>query len=87
LSIRLSQDEYWCPNCQITHLPDKQQQTLKKKSRLVTPNQRDATPCISSVPSGYEDVVKIKEEPELKGSFRLLRDRGLKITNYEEYDP
>src|SRR5919109_3656977 len=87
LKIRLSHDEYWCPNCQITHLPQQQQQTLMKKSKLVTPNQRDTAPCVSSAPSGYEDVVKIKKDPKLKGSFRLLRDKGLKITNYEEYNP
>jgi hypothetical protein len=30
---------------------------------------------------------KEEGEPELKGSFRLLRDRGLKITDYYENIP
>jgi hypothetical protein len=28
-----------------------------------------------------------RREPELKGSFKALRDRGIKITNYEEHIP
>jgi hypothetical protein len=38
------------------------------------------------VPSGYEDI-KIHNEPELKGSFKALRDKGLRIKNYREDKP
>ena len=80
LKVRLSQDEWYCNRCQITHIPQKD--TLKKKSKLVTP-QRNTEPCISSIPTGYESV-KIKKEPEYSGGFKALKDKGLKITNYNE---
>ena len=73
LKVRLSQDEWFCNNCQITHLQEKL--TLRKKSKLVTP-QRNTEPCISSIPSSYEQDVRIKHEPELAGSFKVLRDKS-----------
>jgi hypothetical protein len=30
------------------------------------------------------DSAAIRHEPELRGSFKALRDRGIKITHYEE---
>ena len=80
LTVRLSMDEWYCNRCQITHIPQKE--TLKKKSKLVTP-QRNTEPCISSIPLGYESI-KVKKEPELQGSFKVLRDKGIKITSYSE---
>ena len=32
-------------------------------------------------------TVGIHPEPELQGGFKALRDKGLKITNYQEYKP
>jgi hypothetical protein len=36
--------------------------------------------------SGYENI-KIKKEPKLSRSFKALKDKGLKIKNYKEYNP
>jgi hypothetical protein len=33
------------------------------------------------------DSVAIRNEPEIKGGLKALKDKGLKITHYEEYIP
>jgi hypothetical protein len=83
LTVKVSQDEYWCNRCSVSHFPNQDQ--LKKKSKLITP-QRNIEPCISSIPSGYEGV-SIKKKTEPQGTFKLLQDRGLKIKDYWEEVP
>jgi len=48
-------------------------------------NTETLVSCNTPVP-GF-DSVKIHHEPELQGGFKALRDKGLRITNYQEYDP
>jgi hypothetical protein len=39
------------------------------------------------VPSPNEKNIAIHHEPELQGGFKVLRDKGLRITNYQGYLP
>ena len=39
---------------------------------------------VAHTPSVGEDSVAIRHEPELKGAFKALRDRGICITSYRE---
>jgi len=40
-----------------------------------------------NTPTPGFDSVKIHHEPELQGGFKALRDKGLRITNYQEDIP
>jgi hypothetical protein len=42
-------------------------------------------PCIASI-SNIPDV-SIRHQPEIKGGLKALKDKGLKITHYEEHNP
>lgn len=42
---------------------------------------------VSTTPMVNEDSVAIRHEPEIKGGFKELQKRGLKITNYQEHIP
>ena len=70
----------FCRRCGITY--DLEDDTVRHKSRLSVPLETE--PAISTTPTIGADSVAIRHEPELKGSFKALRDRGLKITHYEE---
>jgi hypothetical protein len=44
----------------------------------------ETEPAVAHPPSIGADAVAIRREPELRGGFKALRDRGIKITHYEE---
>jgi hypothetical protein len=44
----------------------------------------ETEPAVATTPSIGADSAAIRHEPELRGSFKALRDRGIKITHYEE---
>jgi ribosomal protein L37AE/L43A len=55
----------------------------RKRSKLETPHQNTET-LVSTTPGpNYKDVT-IKREPELQGSFKMLKDRGLRVFDYRE---
>ena len=72
--------DLFCKRCGVTY--NKEDDTVRQKSRLSVPLETE--PAISTTPTIGADSVAIRHEPELKGSFKALRDRGLKITHYEE---
>ena len=41
----------------------------------------------TNVPTPGYDTVAVRHEPELQGGFKALRDKGLRITNYQEDIP
>jgi ribosomal protein L37AE/L43A len=69
---------WYCSKCTISY-PDKAQ--VKTKSRLNTPNKsNNERPAVA-----YPPEVSIgKKKKELTGSFKVLRERGMKFTNITE---
>lgn len=79
--IKMSEDEYYCNRCSISQYPDIE--SVRSKSRITTPIGLNLEPCLSYTPDPNEAFFKDKS-PEIKGGLKLLKDRGLKVTNYKE---
>ena len=63
--------------------------TTNQEEQLDMPRRspRNSETLVSHAPTpGFEDV-KIHHEPELQGGFKALRDKGLRIVNYQEDIP
>ena len=63
---------------------------LKKNVDFYVPTntQQDVQPAIMSLTSvDYNSNVRIHHEPDYQGGFKVLRDKGLRITSYNEYYP
>ena len=56
-------------------------------AKLKTPRRKNTETLIAHPPSPHEADVRIHHEPELQGGFKVLRDKGLRITNYREDIP
>jgi hypothetical protein len=74
-------NSFWCRHCSIEWDPESE--NLRKESKLVVPD-RNIEPAVTSIQTNMADEVEIRHTPEIKGSFKALRDKGLKITNYKE---
>ncbi|HEU4822556.1 MAG TPA: hypothetical protein VFS97_03960 [Nitrososphaeraceae archaeon] len=83
IHTRLTDGEITCLHCEnVIEI-----QKTRRKSKLETPHQQNTETLVSSVPTpGFGDV-KIKKEPELKGGFLALQQKGLRIKDYQEYNP
>jgi uncharacterized Zn ribbon protein len=75
----LQNTSFWCRQCSFEWNPE--DENLRRESKITVPD-RSIEPAVSTTP-GIPDI-SIHKEPELKGSFKALKDRGLKITNYKE---
>ena len=64
--------------------PQQQEEQLDMPRRSPK-NTETLVSCNTRTP-GF-DTVAIHHEPELQGGFKALRDKGLRITNYQEYNP
>jgi DNA-directed RNA polymerase subunit RPC12/RpoP len=78
----MNNTSYWCRNCSVEFNPE--DENLRKESKLIVPD-RNIEPAITSV--GNIPDVNIRHEPEIKGTFKELQRKGLKITHYEEHNP
>jgi hypothetical protein len=47
---------------------------------------RNIEPAVATTPSIGESV-SVRHEPKIKGALKALKDKGLKITHYEEHIP
>ena len=56
---------------------------MLEESKLSVPD-RNVEPAVATTPGIGADSVAIRHEPELKGAFKALRDRGIRITSYRE---
>ncbi|HET6640150.1 MAG TPA: hypothetical protein VFG77_00930 [Nitrososphaeraceae archaeon] len=75
---------YWCLNCSVERDPT--QQNIRRESKLSVPD-RNIEPAVASIQFDYNKNVAIRHEPEIKGAFKELQKKGLKITNYKESVP
>jgi len=69
----------WCRHCQVEWDPESEK--LKRESKLVVPD-RNIEPAITSIQTNMADEVEIRHTPPIRGGFKELQDRGLKITSY-----
>jgi hypothetical protein len=79
--VRISDDEWFCNNCQVTIIPSLED--VRTVQDLEVPKGVSDETLITHVPSPGESDVQIKHEPEPQGAFKMLKNKGLKITNYE----
>ena len=80
LSDRNNQSEIWfCRNCSIEFNSDDEQ--VSHKQKLSIPYQ-DSEPAVASI--GVTPDVSIRHEPELKGGFAALAEKGtIRFTSYQ----
>ena len=76
-----SNQTYWCRNCSVEW--DRAEENIRRESKLSVPD-RNIEPAVTTTPGIGADSVAIRNEPEIKGGLKALRDKGLKITHYEE---
>jgi hypothetical protein len=70
--------EYYCNRCSISQYPDVED--VRSKSKITTPIGMNLEPALSYLPDP-----NLKEaNPEVKGTFKALQDKGIRITKYEE---
>jgi hypothetical protein len=48
---------------------------------------RNVEPAVATTPGPDYNTVRIRKEPELKGAFKELAKKGIKITKYDENIP
>jgi hypothetical protein len=58
--------------------------TVRRKRRLLVPLETEPTAATTPGQEYLNKSVEIRHEPELKGAFKALRDRGIRITSYRE---
>ena len=75
---------YWCGNCSVEWDPT--EENIRRESKISVPD-RNVEPAVATTPGIGADSVAIRHEPEIKGGLKALRDKGLKITYYEEHIP
>jgi hypothetical protein len=73
-----AEGEYFCTHCSISYYPEHQQ--VRSSSRLVAHEGPNENPCVSYSPEPTIDKPPI----EVKGGLKVLKDKGIKITNYSE---
>ena len=73
-----------CPQCRKTYLPEVQEVRKEVDFFVPTDSEHNVEPAITSI--DYNEDVRIKKEPIIKGGLKALRDKGLKITSYSATD-
>jgi hypothetical protein len=63
---------YWYRNCSVEFDPESE--NLRMESKIIVPD-RNIESAISSV--DIKPDVSIRHEPELKGAFKALKDKGI----------
>lgn len=82
----MNNQTYWCRNCSVEY--DPAAENIRRESKISVPDRNEET-LVSTTP-GQEYLnkqIEVKHEQEIKGSFKELQKKGLKITNYEEHIP
>jgi hypothetical protein len=74
-------ESFNCKSCSIEVL---ESENLRKRSKLVTPKDRNNETLVSTTPGVDYQSVENYKEPEIKGGLAELKRRGIKITHYNE---
>ncbi|SRR5215207_2002018 len=81
IKTRIATDEIYCNNCKSNFIIG----DVRKKSKLEVPKSRNSEVFVATTPAPVSPFDK--KEPEIKGGFKALRDKGIKIKNYREDIP
>jgi hypothetical protein len=84
LTDRSGKNESWyCNNCSIEFNPEDEQ--IRHKQRLSVPNRNTETLAATTPGIDYLNAnVQIHKEPEIRGGLKVLKDKGLRITSYQD---
>jgi hypothetical protein len=74
-------ESFYCKTCIIEVLDS---EDIRRKSKLVTPKDRNDEALVSTTPMIDYQAMEIRKEVEAKGGLAELKRRGLKIKNYNE---
>jgi DNA-directed RNA polymerase subunit RPC12/RpoP len=74
---------YWCRNCSVEFDPELE--NVRRESKISVPD-RNIEPAVATTPGTdyLNQNVEIHHEPEIKGGLKTLKERGIKITYYED---
>jgi hypothetical protein len=72
---------FWCRNCSVEFDPESE--NVRRESKLSVPD-RNIEPAVSTTP---DIPISLHKETEIKGGLKALKDKGLKITKYDENIP
>ena len=80
----MNNQTYQCRNCSVEWDPT--DENIRRESKISVPdrNIEPAVAAVATTPGIGADSVAIKHDPEIKGGLKALKDKGLKITHYEE---
>jgi hypothetical protein len=65
-----------------------EEENVRRESKLSVPDRKQE-PLLATAPETdyLNKKVEIHHEPEIKGGLKALKERGIKITYYEEHVP
>src|SRR5918994_1033377 len=68
---------FWCRSCSVEFDPESE--NLRKESKLIVPD-RNIEPAVTSI--GNIPDISIHHTPPLRGGFKELQKKGIKIKDY-----
>src|SRR5215216_968654 len=79
IKTRIAEDELYCSHCKSNFILE----DVRKKSKLEVPREHNSEVFVSTTPGVdyLTEQARIKKEPVLKGGFKVLSEKGIKITN------
>jgi hypothetical protein len=78
-------ESYYCNKCSIDY-PDTT--NIRQQLKVTVPDRNTETQVSNAPGQDYLNKrVEIHHEPEPKGAFKALQQKGIKITNYKEDIP
>jgi predicted RNA-binding Zn-ribbon protein involved in translation (DUF1610 family) len=87
LADRNNQNQsYYCNSCGIDFQPDNE--NVRRETKLSVPDRNQETLVATTPGQDYlNKKVEINHTPEIKGGLKALKDKGIRITSYQEYIP
>lgn len=79
---RLSEEEYWCGRDHLSFYPN--EDNIRTASKVSMPRTTEENPPLVAHGIDANEQYLNKDKVEPQGAFKLLQDRGLKITSYTE---
>jgi hypothetical protein len=82
----MSDEEYYCNNCNIPFWPIKQ--PIREKQRVTTPEGVNTETLVSTIPDPNDNTssTKMGKPIKVRGGLKELENRGIRIKNCRETD-
>jgi DNA-directed RNA polymerase subunit RPC12/RpoP len=72
---------YWCRNCSVEFDPELE--NVRRESKITVPDRNQETLVATTPGQDYlNKKVEIKHTPEIKGAFKSLQQKGIRIKEY-----